>query len=345
MGRASKLIGPVLLLSTVAIGLAVTELVFRAYLRHRYGHLVASAARSSWLLLPDDPKVYGLRHSYDGGAPFQLDTSKSFKFHTNHDGYREREIGPRREGVRRAVVIGDSYAFGWAVAVEDAFPRRLEELLNGAGIPAEVLNLGVPGYGTTAELEVVREALPKYRPDLVIMTYVMNDAEPQGTVQWPPDKTYGGCGLWLWEDLKQAANASALAKLGELPLCKRVMDFDYLKGFEPSSYKWRESRAALGEITALCRRASVPLILVVLPDFSRDLDGTYPFRPIHQSVAGWGRELDIPTVDLLPVFIEEHPTTLQYRVDGDGHPNAAAHRRIAELILPEVRKALPSPAR
>lgn len=55
-------------------------------------------------------------------------------------------------GVLRLACFGDSFTFGSEVGDEDCWPARLE-----AGAPAlEVLNLGVPGYGTDQALLLFR---------------------------------------------------------------------------------------------------------------------------------------------------------------------------------------------
>ena len=70
-------------------------------------------------------------------------------------------------------------------------------------------------------------------------------------------------------------------------------------------------------------------------DFTQDFDERYQFQSIHEAVAAWGRELDIPTDDLLLTTFrgEDHQ---QLWVPWDGHPNAEAHRRIAEFLVSRV---------
>ena len=53
-----------------------------------------------------------------------------------------------------------------------------------------MINAGVPGYNTEQEAVMLDELLPRYRPDMVVVGYVMNDAEPQMNVPQPPAMTY-----------------------------------------------------------------------------------------------------------------------------------------------------------
>jgi lysophospholipase L1-like esterase len=57
--------------------------------------------------------------------------------------------------------------------LEDTIPAQLEALLRPAGV--EVLNLGVRGYNTRAEVELLRTRGLAYRPDLVIVLFLRND--------------------------------------------------------------------------------------------------------------------------------------------------------------------------
>ncbi len=52
----------------------------------------------------------------------------------------------------RIAVLGDSLAAGYGVALEEAFPARLEAALAAAGTPCEVLNAGVSGDTTAGGL-------------------------------------------------------------------------------------------------------------------------------------------------------------------------------------------------
>lgn len=86
-------------------------------------------------------------------------------------GRREHAI-PKPPGTLRVAVFGDSFTFGEEVSDEETFAHRLEELLPGV----EVLNFGVHGYGHDQALLYLREALPLYQPDVVLVGHVNDDA-------------------------------------------------------------------------------------------------------------------------------------------------------------------------
>lgn len=92
----------------------------------------------------------------------------------NRDGGRVRgETLPRdfrwQPGLLwRVAVVGDSFTFGSEVAAEQAYPARLQAVLERDG-PARVLNMGVSGYGSDQILlKALHYALPLV-PDLLVI--------------------------------------------------------------------------------------------------------------------------------------------------------------------------------
>ena len=97
----------------------------------------------------------------------------------NSLGYRDVEHAePKPEGVRRLLVIGDSYAFGWGVArAGDRFGERLATLLDSAtGTRWEAVNISKSDRHTLQQGELLQAGL-RYHPDLVVLLYVFNDID------------------------------------------------------------------------------------------------------------------------------------------------------------------------
>lgn len=103
---------------------------------------------------------------------------KTTKLITNSNGLRDREFEKKGEGVFRIVVLGDSFTFGWDVEADMSYPKQLERMLNDkiTGKRFEVVNCGVPGYGTDQELKFFENISVFYEPDLVLIGfYIGND--------------------------------------------------------------------------------------------------------------------------------------------------------------------------
>ena len=77
----------------------------------------------------------------------------------------------------RVAVVGDSFTFGWGANHDQAYPARLERLLNTQYGPTEVLNAGVCGTGTGNEALWYDAWVSQFHPNLVILTVVPNDTD------------------------------------------------------------------------------------------------------------------------------------------------------------------------
>jgi len=101
----------------------------------------------------------------------------SYRYHSNSQGFRgtrEYAIVPP-EDCLRIVAQGDSVTLGLGVKDDETYSHVLEEMLRQDGIPAEVINAGVPGFGTAEELIQFHEVVEEYKPDLVILGFFYND--------------------------------------------------------------------------------------------------------------------------------------------------------------------------
>jgi hypothetical protein len=102
-----------------------------------------------------------------GSAPWENGLS------TNAAGFRDApHAEAKAPGAYRIAVLGDSFVFGSGVAQDAILTRRLAAHL-GPGF--EVVNLGVPGYGTDQELLTLRRWGRKFSPDLVLVGFFWND--------------------------------------------------------------------------------------------------------------------------------------------------------------------------
>lgn len=89
-------------------------------------------------------------------------------------GLRGGDSRPRRPETYRIVCLGDSFTWGLGVADDEAYPHRLEQRLLGhfPGVDVQVLNAGVPGYGTADELRYFESRVDELDPDLVVVQFL-----------------------------------------------------------------------------------------------------------------------------------------------------------------------------
>lgn len=94
------------------------------------------------------------------------------------DGFRHLAMTVAKpEGVRRLLVLGDSFGLGTAVPYAQTFPGVLESLLNQASAETwQVVNLSVDDWGSAQQLIALQEIGLAYEPDLVVLeSFPFND--------------------------------------------------------------------------------------------------------------------------------------------------------------------------
>ena len=78
-------------------------------------------------------------------------------------------------GALRIELFGDSYTHCDEVPIEECWGTRLEARLNKKGVPAEVINFGVSGYGVDQAFLRWRKLGRTYSPQLVILGFNADD--------------------------------------------------------------------------------------------------------------------------------------------------------------------------
>lgn len=121
---------------------------------------------------PSDKIIYELRPNLN--IEF-----RSVNVRTNSHGMRNPETPVEKPAnTYRIALLGDSFAFGWAVEQDRIFARVLELELNRRHIRKEhieVLNFGVPGYATFQEVAQFLDSGAQFQPDAVIVYFIKND--------------------------------------------------------------------------------------------------------------------------------------------------------------------------
>jgi len=75
------------------------------------------------------------------------------------------------DGIRRVVVLGDSYAWGWGVEQDEVFSEVAERLSRNT----EWVNLGTSAFGTAQEYLLLRDRGMQFEPDRVVLAFYYND--------------------------------------------------------------------------------------------------------------------------------------------------------------------------
>lgn len=120
---------------------------------------------------------FGIRGNLPNFSYWHKTSEYKINIRTNSKGIRaDREIPyAKPDGVKRIVVLGDSFGMGYEVSLEDSFLNVLEKTLNYAGKKVEIVNLSVSGHGNAEELIMLQHEGLKYSPDLVLLAWQKTD--------------------------------------------------------------------------------------------------------------------------------------------------------------------------
>ncbi len=118
---------------------------------------------------------------YVGPKPWPIEFSTSVEI--SSEGLRGPEVAPRPPDGLRVLFLGDSMLAAFEVEYEETFPERIEkELSRSLGVPVQVLNAGVRGYGTDQSYLYFRARGYKWEPEAVVLVYSANDPRNNITI-------------------------------------------------------------------------------------------------------------------------------------------------------------------
>lgn len=244
-------------------------------------------------LFVEDPTLgYRLRPGFRGRqslGEFKLDLE------INSLGLRGPE--PRRNEAKTYSILGlgDSFTFGTGVSAEETYLAVLEELLRSERHDLEVINAGVPGYGTRQELAYLIQNGARFHPSIVLLGfYALND--PDDNVE-PDSIVRDGFLVSQGADAGRAKNPGLMYQwkaflrthsytysyvvnhLKESPVMRRVVGGFGLGGDvfpvevqfyldpppPPVRNAWQVTFALLGEMDSAVRRLNARLVVILIP--------------------------------------------------------------------------------
>jgi hypothetical protein len=97
------------------------------------------------------------------------------RIYTNSQGFRtdgRTEPYPHEKDsdLFRVLVLGPSFAMGWASDYEDTYASLIEQQMRVEGRRVEVINIGTPSQGADLQLCWLEQEGYKYQPDLIVQT-------------------------------------------------------------------------------------------------------------------------------------------------------------------------------
>ncbi|MBM3977085.1 MAG: SGNH/GDSL hydrolase family protein [Planctomycetes bacterium] len=281
---------------------------------------------------PDEVSPTGRIFQHKPGVDLEF---SPFRFCTDARGLRA--AAPSSElaapGLRsRVLCLGDSVTLAWGVDDAESWPRLVERDGRSAdGRALECLNAGHLMYDTVQEQRLLAAWGPELRPEIVLVTFLMNDLNP------------------TWDQLQPAQNSAApqpkLADPGFLGalLPRSCYALRALLGTwnlkrEPSSYDaasnarrlftpnaWPRARAALDRMLVTCGELGARLAVA---------DHTDPPLP---ELVDWCNKRGVPCFPARFSAEEQRRGLANSWIDA--HANALGNRLLADKMLAGLRQA------
>ena len=348
--------------AAVAAVLLAGEVVLRAagYVPQRFQN-TARLVDGRWQMLldcyPSNPRGYfeidlrtrASRERYFHLAPHRFDLVArrapfAVEFRYNSLRFRDVEPSPKADGVRRVVVVGDSFTEGQGVKETDTYPRVLERRLEAGGGRWEVRNCGRRGADFPQLYEAFEDAL-KYAPDVVVYGMVLNDAERSPQFQarqsyvndWSLDRGRMLEGRPFPEPglLDSRLMALAADRVETWRTGRATARWYHDMYGEPNREGWERTQDDLREMNRRTLAGGGRFLVAAWP-LMIHLEGDDPFADVSETVARFCLAAGIPRHDLRPAFRGRRTESLWVH-PVDMHPNESAHRLAAESLAPAIR--------
>ena len=256
----------------------------------------------------------------------------------NSQGLRDKEYTlTKPAGTYRIMMLGDSTTFGWGVPAEATVAKILERQLNAAnlGRSFEVLNAGVGNYGTVQEVTYYLQRGRAFHPDLVILEYFINDAEPvpRETKSFLRDQSYLAAFIVSRAD-------GILRVAGARPDWRAY----YASLYEATRPGWLDARRALADLAQTTKEDGAGVLVALLPELHQ-IEGEYPFAREHAMVREAARTQGLPTLELIEALRNHGPESSLWVTPVDTHPNRKANELIAAQLMAWITHRSPATGR
>ncbi|MCI0650585.1 MAG: SGNH/GDSL hydrolase family protein [Planctomycetes bacterium] len=264
-------------------------------------HLAAGSALLPSDLVHDSLTGWTVRPSID-----------RFGLRTNREGMRGAAEIPRARvpGKRRVLFLGDSYTFGHEIGDDETYPHYLATRHLGGW---EVLNMGVPGFGTDQQILRYESAGRGYGADVVVLGFFVRDysrnllrfrdyAKPRFLVDGAALRLDGSpvpSPEWLYAEYEEGRRRIAPwwrsrlldgARAGLRAWGTRTIDED--------APGWRVLALLMERFATAVRADGATPVWLIIPSEESLADGDHRFAVLAELCARRARELALPCLSL-----------------------------------------------
>jgi len=303
-----------LVIISVVLALAVFIGLFEMTASYHYDSWKAEFAESgNWygkLAMPSNNEI--LKWEYRPDSAGQV---MGVAIQTNKHGFRDRNHPyVKNRGDLRIAFVGDSVTLGIGVEEDDTFVRVFEREARArlSSDNVEAMSYAVDGYNAIQALELVRDRVLSFAPDIVVYVMCMNDFDF--------DRASGKKGKYF-----KKPDSFFL----------RVLERAYrkLSGVNYYDYFFYKNREIVfSEIMKLkpeIDARGIDFRIALVPIFSTEnFQSQYAIMDTHKEIVATLADNDVAVVDLLEAFAQEVSHPFSFSIDGQ-HMNAKGHRRVA----------------
>jgi lysophospholipase L1-like esterase len=246
---------------------------------------------------------------------------------------------PKPPDVIRIVAAGDSVTMGSGVSEDEAYPHLLEDALNGRhdGHRYEVINAGMIGFDIHGVVARLKLALLLFDADFVIYGCTLNDIlgplyrksmgplsrfqQLQRYERFSQSPSYLLRLLWPhWESLRDLLRPRAGTVLYELD-----------DNYRHNPAAWASFQSGLDHLARVAAGHDLHALVFIHASLEY-LNLFHPYRGIYDQIARAAEARGLRTIQAFPA-LRGHEETSLWVSRIDAHPNAAAHRLMAEALV------------
>ena len=246
----------------------------------------------------------------------------------NSMGHRSPELSvPKPRDERRIHFIGSSILLGWGVPVAQGMVARTAALLNRNMSPRTGrryvgINAGIGNYNTFYEVELFARQLDRTKPDLVVLQYYINDAEPNPTGRDNP---------FIMNSQVVALAYLRLKSIGAVGAGSLQEHYKAL--YHDGQPDWERTKGALAKLKSIADSRGIPVVVLLVPEI-HDFSLASPYEEIYRILAKTLARLNIPLINPVGTMREafgDDPRAAWIARD-DPHPSARVHEVLANAL-------------
>jgi lysophospholipase L1-like esterase len=271
------------------------------------------------------------------------------KIHINSHGQRQTGEWPREHtpGKLRILFLGDSYTFGYNVGNDECYPGVVQKRF----LPeAEIINYGVPGYGTDQQILLYEKYGAEFSPDIVVLGFFTPDlfrndmtffnyfkpvftledgklVPPEGTIPSPTDT------LRLYASGEKRIRGSGSYVLNHL--LRQVEDIRRDRVNE-NTREWPVTERILERFNEQVRQNGATPFLLIMPNREILSKEESASTGTGRLLIGLAKRLNMPYLDLIPALREKAKVTEEPLYAG--HWTVKGHEAAAEALYQTLEK-------